>query len=546
MTVSEQYILEHVDEAIVEHHIKAYFQPIIRTLTGDICCAEALARWVDPDLGLLSPTDFISVLEKYDRVYEVDLSILRQTCAFYRKLQADGTPVHSFSVNFSRYDFSRPRFFEDVVGIVDEYGVPHEVIKLEVTEGVLFENEKLFRQAFYAFQNAGFIVWLDDFGTGYSSLGMLQGYSFDLLKIDMLFMKDFTDRSRQLVSAIVNMAKALNMLSLIEGVETEEQLEFVRTIGCDSIQGFYYAKPMSGEAFVNYLSERRIEPQSEKHYWNTVCGFNLLSSNPFEDANAAHPFQSDIPLALIEVTWGRGDYIYANDAYLESVRSLGFDSIQALEHFFNDKVSLNYNPMKNLLADAVLKNAVQEIDYISGNVLYKFRARCIAKSAALNKAMVVASLSTFREGGEIHDRGELMHYSQALYASYEHVNLVFPDRDSSIRVFSKANFQTAHQFLGLRAGIRSFSEKEVLPEDADRYRRFFDMDTLEQRTAGKGYIQQAFRIHNADGRYEWRQVRITKIPSVLDNMYLYTIQTMSDVSIRIAEMLVRDHPEMLE
>lgn len=546
MTVSEQYILKHKDEANSRRHIRAYFQPIIRTLTGEVCCAEALARWEDPNLGVLSPIDFIPVLEKHDQVYEVDLNILRQTCVFYQKLQASGTPVHSFSVNFSRYDFTRPHFFEDVVGIVDEYEVPHEAIKLEVTESVLFENEKLFRQAFYAFHEAGFTVWLDDFGTGYSSLGMLQGYSFDLLKIDMLFIKDFTDRSRQLVSAMVNMAKVLNMLTLIEGVETEEQLEFVRSIGCDSIQGFYYASPMNEEAFVDFLGSRKAEPQSEKQYWNTVCGFNLLSPNPFEDANTGHPFQSDIPLALIEVTWGRGDYIYANDAYLESVRSLGFDSIQSLERFFNDKVSLNYNPMRRLLTDAVLKNAVQEIDYISGNVLYKFRARCIAKSKALNKAMVVASLSTFREEGEIHDRGELMQYSQALYASYEHVNLVFPDRDSSIRVFSKANFQTAHQFLGLRAGIRSFSEKEVWPEDADRYRRFFDMDTLEARTADKGYIQQSFRIHDAEGQYEWRQVRITKVPSVLENMYLYTIQTMSDVSIRIGEMLVRDHPEMLE
>lgn len=546
MTVSEQYILKHKDEANSRRHIRAYFQPIIRTLTGEVCCAEALARWEDPNLGVLSPVDFIPALEKHDQVYEVDLNILRQTCVFYQKLQASGTPVHSFSVNFSRYDFTRPHFFEDVVDIVDEYEVPHEVIKLEVTESVLFENEKLFRQAFYAFHEAGFTVWLDDFGTGYSSLGMLQGYSFDLLKIDMLFMKDFTDRSRQLVSAMINMAKALNILTLIEGVETEEQLEFVRSIGCDSIQGFYYASPMNEEAFVDFLGSRKAEPQSEKQYWNTVCGFNLLSPNPFEDANTGHPFQSDIPLALIEVTWGRGDYIYANDAYLESVRSLGFDSIQSLERFFNDKVSLNYNPMRRLLTDAVLKNAVQEIDYISGNVLYKFRARCIAKSKALNKAMVVASLSTFREEGEIHDRGELMQYSQALYASYEHVNLVFPDRDSSIRVFSKANFQTAHQFLGLRAGIRSFSEKEVWPEDADRYRRFFDMDTLEARTADKGYIQQSFRIHDADGQYGWRQVRITKVPSVLENMYLYTIQTMSDVSIRIGEMLVRDHPEMLE
>ena len=461
MSANEQYILEHFYEALEKKHIKAFFQPIIRTLTGSVCCAEALARWEDPNQGMLSPADFIPVLEAHDLIYRLDMAILEQTCGMYQALADTQASLHSFSVNFSRLDFAKPNFYEDVVHIVDAYQTPHEAIKIEVTESVMLADEARFHEIFRAFHGAGFSVWVDDFGSGYSSLGLLQAYNFDLIKIDMIFMRDFTIRSRRLVASIVNMAKELDILTLIEGVETEEQLRFVRSIGCEAIQGFYYSRPLNARDFTAFLGAGSIEPLKEKEYWNTIGHFNLLSPNPLEEGRVDSAMQSDIPLALIEVTWGRGDYIYANDAYLESVHSLGFDSIQALEHFFNDKVSLNYNPMKNLLADAVLKNAVQEIDYISGNVLYKFRARCIAKSAALNKAMVVASLSTFREEGEVHDRGELMHYSQALYASYEHVNLVFPDRDSSIRVFSKANFQTAHQFLGLRAGIRSFSEKQT-------------------------------------------------------------------------------------
>ena len=118
MSVSERYILDHLANAHSNSYIKAYFQPIIRTLTGEVCCAEALARWEDPDLGVLSPLDFIPILEDCDRVYEVDLSILRQTCVFYQKLQAIGKPVHSFSVNFSRRDFTRPHFYEDVILIL--------------------------------------------------------------------------------------------------------------------------------------------------------------------------------------------------------------------------------------------------------------------------------------------------------------------------------------------------------------------------------------------------------------------------------------------
>jgi len=548
MTISDQYILDHFDEAIEKGYIKAYFQPIVRTLTESVCCAEALARWEDPAHGLISPVDFIPVLERHDLIYRMDMAILSQTCAFYQALQDRGTGVHSFSVNFSRLDFTKPGFYGDVEGILDAQGVPHEAIKIEVTESVMFADEEQFQKVFDMLKAAGFTAWIDDFGSGYSSLGLLQDYAFDLLKIDMLFMRDFTHRSRQLVASIVKTSKALGILTLIEGVETQAQARFIKSIGCDAIQGFYYSKPLKPEDFLAFLSERAVESPDEKQYWNQVGRFDLLSLNPFDQGKAASTVaQSDIPLALIECTWGRGDYVYANDAYLASIKSLGFDSIQALEHFYNDKISLHYNPMKNLLIEAVMKETVQEVDYVSGDVFYKFRAKCIAKSKALNKAMVIATLSTFREDATVKNMSELVQYSQALYASYEHVNLCFPDKNASIRLFSKANFQTAHQLLGLRDGIRSFAEKEVHPDDRERYLRFFNMDTLDERvSSNKGFIQQGFRIHDMNEVYAWHQVRITLVPTVMEKMYIYTIQAMSDTSTRIAELLIREHPEMLE
>lgn len=548
MSVSERYILEHIDEAIDRGHIRAHFQPIIRTLTGRVCCAEALARWDEPGVGLLSPNDFIPVLERHGRIYAVDMAMLRQTCALYRRLQGTDTPVHSFSVNFSRFDFANPGFFDDVLAIVDAWEVPHGAIKIEVTESVMLADRERFREACGAFHGAGFRIWVDDFGSGYSSLSLLQEYDFDLLKIDMMFIQRFTLRSRQLIAAFVNIGKTLGIRTLIEGVETEAQLQFVKSIGCETIQGFYYAQPLDEAAFTAYLAEAGVEPLAAKDYWNKVGGFNFLSPNPMEDRDAETALQSDIPLALIECTWGRGDYVYVNDAYMQSVHSLGFETIQELEHFFNARLSTRYNPMQNMLTEAVMKNTVQEMDYVSGQVFYKFRARCIARSPELKKAMVVASLSTFRQDAEMRDRTELMQYGQSLYASFEHVTLCFPERDSSIRVFSKANFQTAHQLLRLREGIHSFCQKEVHPDDRARYLRFFDLDTLDARVNDNDndFIQQGFRILDLGNDYRWRQVRITKVPSVMENIYLYTIQSMSDVSIRIADTLLREHPELLE
>ena len=546
MPVSEQYILEHIDEAIDDGRIRAFFQPVIRTLTGRVCCAEALARWDDPENGMLSPAAFIPVLERHERIYRLDMTILRKTCMLYRKLQSTDTPIHSFSVNFSRYDFSVPHFFEDVVNTLRAFQVPHEAIKIEVTEGVMFADQKRFQTVFNDFRDAGFDVWIDDFGSGYSSLSMLHAYNFSLLKIDMLFLQSFTLRSRQLISSIVNAGKTLGIRTLIEGVETEEQVQFVKSIGCETIQGFYYSQPLDEKSFTEYLSPDNIEPQAEKEYWNTVGSFNLLSPNPMEDRSGAATFQSDVPLALIECTWGQGDYIYVNDAYMQSVHALGFDSIQDLELFFNAKLSTRYNSMQHILTEAVMTNTLQETEYVSGQVYYKFRAKCIAKSHELQKAMVVASLSTFKESKELQEQTDVVRYGRLLYASYEHVNVIFPDKDSSIRLFSNANFQTAHQLMPLRDGIRSFCEKEVHPDDRSRYLRFFDLDRLDAYTRETGFIQQGFRILDSGRGYRWRQVRITKVPSADENIYLYTIQGMSDVSVKIAEMLLNDHPELLD
>ena len=538
----EQYILAHFDEAIENGYIKAYFQPLIRTLTGQVCCAETLARWEDPDMGFLSPVDFVPVLETHNLITRLDMTILRQACAFLQSMKEGN--IHSLSVNFSWLDFSSPDFFDTVVGILAEYELSPTAINIEITESIIRDNDEQSRSVLDVFHKAGFNIWIDDFGSGYSSLNSIQNYKFDLIKIDMLFLRDFTQDSRKLISAIVSVAKSFGFTTLMEGVETEEQYHFLKDIGCEILQGFYFSKPLCSADFNAYLSENQAEPYEEKDYWNKAGQFDLISPHPFENSDTAS--YSTIPLALMEVTWGQANYLFANDAYIQNLLSLGFESIQELEHYFNDKISKRYNPMKDMLTKAVLKDSLQEIDYVFGDVFYSFKAKCVAKSRSLNKAVVAASLSIFKKGNEPQKRSDLLQYIQSVYSSFEHLNLLFPDTDSSIRMFSKANFQTAHQLKGLRQGIHSFCESEVHPDDRDRYYRFFDVDTLAARTAGNHVLHQGFRINDTGGAYVWRDIRINKVPSVLDNLYLYSIQDMSDSNIRIWEMLLKDHPEMLE
>lgn len=231
----EQYILDHLDEAIARGYIHVYVQPVVRTLTRQVCGMEALARWQDPVHGLLMPGIFIDVLEKHRRIHKLDLYMVRKICEHYRYSgnRAD-VPV---SVNLSRLDYELCDIFFEVESEVRANKVPRSHLCIEITESALSENEDLMRDYIDRFRKAGYAVWMDDFGSGYSSLNVLKDFELDELKIDMRFLSDFHNRSKMILASIIQMAKHINIQTLAEGVETEEQFAFLRNIGCEKVQG---------------------------------------------------------------------------------------------------------------------------------------------------------------------------------------------------------------------------------------------------------------------------------------------------------------------
>ena len=217
-----QYIESHIDRAIENGWIQAYFQPIVRSVTGELCEFEALARWVDPTYGMLSPDTFIGVLERSRLIHKLDQHMIRLVCAQWRSLRASSDWLVPVSVNLSRLDFELCDAFELVDSVAREFDVPRQMLHIEVTESALNDNIQLLTREVERFRSAGYQVWLDDFGSGFSSLNTLKDFVFDVVKIDMAFLREFDTKpqSRTIISAIVNMAKQLGMQTLIEGVET--------------------------------------------------------------------------------------------------------------------------------------------------------------------------------------------------------------------------------------------------------------------------------------------------------------------------------------
>ena len=236
---------------------KLFLQPKYNFKTGGIESAEALVRWLDPQKGLISPEKFISVFEKNGFILKLDMLILEETVKLLARRRSEGRRVVPVGVNFSRLHLEDAHFIDSVTEIVDNYGLPHELIELEITESIAFDKGEIMRNVVDEIHARGFSVAMDDFGSGYSSLNILKDLYFDCVKLDKEFLApgESSERMRHIIRSTVEMIKKLGCLIVTEGVETKEQAEFLRDIGCDQAQGYIFSHPLHPEDFEKLLDE---------------------------------------------------------------------------------------------------------------------------------------------------------------------------------------------------------------------------------------------------------------------------------------------------
>ena len=244
--LKEQKIINAMERAIQNKEFTLYLQPKYDIEKGTIIGAEALVRWISLENGFISPGDFIPVFENNGFVYEVDKFIWEESCRYLRKWLDEGREVHPISVNVSRIDLYDPKLVQHLVDLREKYQLPSQYLELEITESAYTEDPEQIITITRQLREAGFVILMDDFGTGYSSLNMLKDIQIDVLKLDMGFLKssDHSAKGGNILTAILKMAESLKMQAIAEGVETKEQVEFLKSIGCRYVQGFYYSKPL--------------------------------------------------------------------------------------------------------------------------------------------------------------------------------------------------------------------------------------------------------------------------------------------------------------
>lgn len=238
-------IVEKIDEAIAKKELKAFYQPQYDAITGKIAGAEALVRWIKDDGDIIPPDSFIPELEKTDAVNRLDWYMAEETCKTVSELRDQGIKV-PISSNFSRWHVNEEGFVEKLTELADRYGVPYKYLEVEITESALISESERILDWVKGIRKAGFSVAIDNFGSGLSSLQFVKDIPADVLKLDrsLLSSNCESDKERIVLESIFYFAKRLNMITITEGVETQEQLGFLRTCSCDRIQGFLYARPM--------------------------------------------------------------------------------------------------------------------------------------------------------------------------------------------------------------------------------------------------------------------------------------------------------------
>lgn len=267
--LKEKSMVGQMREALRQREFVVYFQPKIDLQSGKIASAEALVRWRQSDGQIMPPDKFIPVFEKNKLITSLDQYVFETVCCSLRRRLDAGLPVVPVSVNVSRLQFYDPAFVENYATISQRYSIPHGLLELEFTESIVFNNLSLLTDIVLQLKQKGFSCSIDDFGKGYSSLGLLKSLPIDTLKIDKLFFCHSDDKEKEkeniILTGVITLLRKLRIKTVAEGIESQDQVDFLKSIQCDLVQGYVFYRPMPEEEYEAVLEREHIAQLVARH-----------------------------------------------------------------------------------------------------------------------------------------------------------------------------------------------------------------------------------------------------------------------------------------
>ncbi|WP_051639419.1 EAL domain-containing protein [Succinivibrio dextrinosolvens] len=504
-----EYIVSHLDLAIERGWIRVYFQPVIRTLTRKICSCEALARWDDPTYGFLQPNQFISVLENNGLSFKLDMAIARRSAQHMRSLIDDGKSIVPVSLNFSRHDFNLGDPVNALESILKEFDLPSDYFVVEITESAVIKDSSLMRSMIERFHEIGIDVWMDDYGSGYSSLNVLKDFNFNEIKIDMEFLRNLNKRSQIIISQTIQMAKKLGIHTLAEGVETEEQFEFLKKIGCEKIQGYLFGPPKSFADIFDYIKEKGLECESRE-------------SCAFYDQAGLVEISEDKPTALF--LYGKDKkfvLLRENDAYKKIIKTDQISDADAIRINMNSSDSVLSRKFRNLAKRAILNGVEERMVFVDRGHYYLFSFEQVVKNR--NFSLLLAHIDAVNYDFGIKQNEILDNTLRNIISVFDSIYLVDMNTDSRTVIVSDLPSEKSGDVLyGLKKFYANYTVRHIYPDDLERCRQFMTKDYLIENINKyqRGYYEDSFRIKKPDGNYEWKDFIIITMPET-DNKVMF-------------------------
>ena len=457
-----RYIVDNFPRAIAERWITVYYQPIVRTVSGKVCDEEALARWIDPVKGFLSPADFVPILEEEKLIYKLDLYVVERTKKKMKQLESMGNYSVSHSINLSRSDFESCDIVEEIRSRVDLAGIRRNRINIEITESIIGSDFDFMKKQILRFKDLGFSVWMDDFGSGYSSLNVLRDIPFDLIKFDMTFMRQFdqNNNGKIILAELMRMAFAIGVDTVCEGVENEEQLQFLREIGCSKIQGFYYSRPNPLEVILERIKNNTVigfENPEETKYYETIGRVNLhdLTVITYGNEKDFNNVFNMLPIAIIELTDDSVRFVRTNQSYRNFIqryfktaitgKPISIDALIAKtgEGFANLIQRIAHGDFNTFIDGALRDNSVANyfIRKISENPVTKTIALAVGVLSITDASSIIAQKKQKEELEKA--RREQVFYSRmmALSGDFICIYVVDPETDSYTEYRATSDFE---------------------------------------------------------------------------------------------------------
>ena len=499
-----QHIIENLDRAIREKWIQMYLQPIIRAVNERVCEVEALARWIDPEKGLLSPADFIPVLEDAGLIYKLDLYMVDQILDSMKAEKAAGFYAVPHSINLSRSDFDACDMVEEIRRRVDEAGVDRALITIEITESVIGGSFEFMKEQVERFRKLGFPVWMDDFGSGYSSLDVLQSIQFDLIKFDMSFMRklDEGDGGKIILTELMKMATSLGVDTVCEGVETEAQVRFLREIGCSKLQGFFYSKPIPFET-LKALRERNTliqrENPRESEYYERIGRVNLFDLSflaNMDDSVTKNTFDT-VPMGIMEVNV-EGDkvkYVRSNQSFRDFMRrAFGFDLSDPDLEYTVPPEGPGSDFMKAIEQSKDNNHRAFVDEKLQDGATVRSFVRVIGKNPVNGRESVAIAVLSVSEPSEGETYADI---AQALAADYYNIYVIDLDTNDYIEYSSQVG---GEELSVVRHGgdffesARRDTMTRIYPEDRESFLDLFTKERVLRDIERQGVFTTTYRL----------------------------------------------------